>query len=113
MHRFEIDATNPLDVQLTIDGTAQPDARRISFDSVRRQAPVLFVEVEAGGQLVGVGDVVVQSDSPEAIRAWLTKVNPDALEQAALAAEQASGGPMGPGQMFKAGMLALLETGRG
>lgn len=115
MHSFEIDATNPIQPRVTVDGVEQTGLTRISVDipQVGKWLPRLFLEFEPGGRFVGTGDVVVQQDGPDAIRARLAKVSPDALETAALAVQQASMGPMSPGRMFRDGMLALLEADGG
>ncbi|MCK9929327.1 hypothetical protein MXD62_19445 [Frankia sp. Mgl5] len=115
MRQFEIDATNPVQPRVTVDGVEQTGLTRISVDipELGNYVPQLYLTYARGGKFVGSGDVTVTSAGPDAIRAWLTTVNPSALEDAALAAEQASGGPMSPGAMFKAGMLALLEAQSG
>lgn len=113
LREFEVDATNPFQPRVVVDGVEQTRVRRVSVDIHHRTVPAVYLEFFAGGRFAGSGDVTVQTDGPEPIRAWLAAVNPDALEQAALAAEQASGGPMGPGQMFKAGLIALLDGQHG
>lgn len=114
LQEFEVDFTNPTRGRVIVGGVDVSDlVTRVSIDAPARQVPTLYLELMAGKKLAGIADVVVAQAGPEGIRAWLTTVNPSALEDAALAAEQATGGPMGPGQMFKAGMLALLDGQHG
>lgn len=113
MRQFEIDATNPAQPRVLVDGEEQAGLTRASVDLQLDRPPVLFLQYVAGGRFQGAGDVVVQSDGPEAIRAWLTTVSPAALEDAALAVEAESMGSMSPGAKFKAGALRLLDGQHG
>lgn len=113
MHHFEIDATNPAQPRVLVDEQEQPALLRASVDLRAGEVPVLFLEYLSHGRFVGSGDVIVQTAGPDAIRAWLATVDPDALEKAALAAEETAGGPLGPGRMFLAGLAALLEAQHG
>ncbi|WP_256789818.1 hypothetical protein [Frankia sp. AvcI1] len=113
LHEFEVDATtNPARPVVTVDGIEQGPVSRISIDTrPGRTVPTLYLEFARGGRFVGSGDVVVRSNGPDAIRAWLAGLDPAAIERAALAVEEAAGGPVSPGRMFRDGLIALLDAG--
>lgn len=110
MHEFSADLTNPAQPVVVVDGQEQTGLTRVSVDFYPGAVlPQLYLTYGAGGQYIGTGDVVIRSAEPQAVLAWVDRIDPAALEAAALKAEEQAGRSMAPGEMFRAGLRALAE----
>jgi hypothetical protein len=113
MPSFDVDTTDPASLKVTVGGRRQKGVARVAVDHVAGQGTQLFLTFAAGGRFVGEGDVYIAEPSPRAVAAFLDRVSPAGLERAALAAEEASGGPMSPGVAFLAGLRSMLPAEEG
>lgn len=96
--------------QVEVDGVPQTGLERVSADCVSGQDPQLYLTFTAGGRFAGAGEVHVVESGAQAIRAWLDGIDPEELEQAALAAQETTMGPTSPGQAFLAGLRRLADA---
>lgn len=73
------------DTKIEVDGKPVSDACSIAVKSEVGGATKVYIELVAGGTLEGEGIVHVVKDGTTAVADWLAMIDPDELEQAALA----------------------------
>lgn len=110
LREFVIDATDPTDPAVVVDGVVQRDLSRVAVEMYPGQTiPQLFLEFRAGGSFSGVGEVQVGVPSAAAVRAWLDTVSPGELDKVALAMDARDGGlSRSPGTTFLAALRSML-----
>lgn len=115
MHAFEVDATNPVDPRVTVDGVEQCGVTRVTVDVAPGQTvPQLYLEYRAGARFVGEGDVQVGVPQAAAIAAWLDTVSPGELDRAALEIDRREGSlARSPAVTFLAALRTMLPPDGG
>lgn len=87
LSRFSIDASDPLNPKIEIDGQEPVGATRVTVDLHQNQPPRIYLEGVAQGVLEGKGvtHIVRSVDNPmETIISWLSNIDPASLERAVL-----------------------------
>jgi hypothetical protein len=112
LREFTVDASDPTDLTVTVDGVEQTGLSRVGVELYPGQTiPQLFLEFRAGGSFRGVGEVQVGVPPAAAVRAWLDTVSPGELDRVVLGMDERDGGlSRSPGTTYLAALRSMLPV---